>query len=34
MEQWRDIPGHECLYQVSSLGMIRRNGKFNEWGYC
>lgn len=31
MEQWCDIPGYEGLYQVSSLGKIRRNGKFNEW---
>lgn len=28
MEMWKDIPGFEGLYQVSSLGRIRRNGKF------
>jgi hypothetical protein len=27
MEEWRDIPDYENLYQVSSAGQVRRNGK-------
>ena len=42
MEEWRDVPGYEGLYQVSSLGqiksLVRRAEKIlscrkNEWGY-
>lgn len=32
MERWRDIPGYEGLYQVSTLGRVRRWFKLKqEW---
>ncbi len=31
MEEWRDIPGYEGLYQVSSLGRIKRNGRLKTF---
>lgn len=39
MEQWRDVLGYETLYQVSSTGRIRRNGRIksqqiDKGGYC
>ena len=27
IEEWRDVPGYEGLYEVSNWGRIRRNGK-------
>ena len=38
IEEFRDIPGYEGLYEVSNLGRVRRNGKIlkpskNNWGY-
>lgn len=39
-EEWREIPGYEKLYEVSTLGKIRKYGEehmllptFNEKGY-
>ena len=31
MEEWRDIPGYECLYKVSNLGRIKRNGRLKTF---
>lgn len=38
IEEFRDIPGYEGLYEVSNLGRVRRNGKIlkpskNKKGY-
>ena len=38
IEEFRDIPGYEGMYEVSNLGRIRRNGKIlkpskSNWGY-
>jgi len=38
IEEWKDIPGYEGLYEVSNLGRVRRNGKIlkpskNRYGY-
>ena len=30
IEKWRDITGYEMLYQVSSLGNVRRIAKYNN----
>lgn len=30
MEQWRDIPGYEGLYQVSSLGRVKSNKRIKS----
>lgn len=30
MERWRDIPGYEGLYQVSSLGNVRRGERIKK----
>lgn len=30
VEEWRDIPGYEGLYQVSSLGRVK-SLHFNKW---
>ena len=27
IEEWRDVPGYEGLYEVSNFGRVRRNGK-------
>lgn len=31
-EEWREIPGYEGLYEVSSLGRVRRSGKVSRVG--
>lgn len=38
IEEWREVPGYEGLYEVSDLGRIRRNGKIlkpfkDRYGY-
>lgn len=38
IEEWREVPGYEGLYEVSDLGRVRRNGKIlkpykDTWGY-
>lgn len=38
IEEWRDVPGYEGLYEVSDQGRVRRNGKIlkpqtERWGY-
>lgn len=38
IEEWRDVPGYEGLYEVSNLGRVRRNGRIlrpykDTWGY-
>ena len=30
MEKWRDVVGYEGLYEVSSLGRIKRNGRIKK----
>lgn len=27
IEEWKDIPGYEGVYEISNLGRVRRNGK-------
>jgi hypothetical protein len=31
MEEWRDVPGYEGLYQVSSYGKVRSLSRYKEW---
>lgn len=37
IEEFRDVPGYEGMYEVSNFGRVRRNGKilkpFNNYGY-
>lgn len=32
IEEFRDVPGYEGLYEVSNLGRVRRNGKILKLG--